>query len=210
MKNEKSQERILNLIKSRGPVTAVDLGKTLSMTSMGARQHLERMEAEGLVSSEDIRQGVGRPKRLWSLTEKAQSRFPDRHDQLTLDMLISVKDVFGEAGLDQLIEHRTQTTAKLYHELLDAHPSIEKKLQALAEIRSREGYMADIHKNDDRFIFIENHCPVCAAAKTCQGFCQSELEVFQGLFTGLARVERTEHIIKGARRCAYLITPLSD
>lgn len=207
MMNEKPQQRILNLIKSKGPITAAELGKALAVTSMGARQHLERMEADGLVCKEDIKQGVGRPKRLWKLTEKAHPHFPDRHDQLSLDMLISIKDVFGEEGMNQLIEHRTQTTAKLYHEKLDSQHSLEEKIQALVETRSQEGYMADYHKNDNSFVFIENHCPVCAAARACQGFCRSELEVFQELFDGLASVERTEHIIKGARRCCYLITP---
>ena len=144
MKNEKAQDRILQLIKTEGAKTAVELGKTLSITSMGARQHLERMEEAGLLTSEEAKLGVGRPKKLWHLAEKAQSHFPDRHDQLTVEMLISIKDVFGETGLDQLIEHRSRATARQYHEAVDAHTDLEGKVQALVEVRSAEGYMAAI------------------------------------------------------------------
>ena len=60
------------------------------------------------------------------------------------------------------------------------------------------------------WLLIENHCPICAAATACQGFCRSELEVFQQLLRGEATIERINHIIAGARRCAYRVsrTPL--
>ena len=207
MKNRKASDRILQLIKTDGPKTAGELGKTLGITSMGARQHLEKLEVEGLVTSEDFRKGVGRPKRVWALTEKAQSKFPDRHGQLTLEMLISIKNVFGETGLDQLIDHRTSSAEALYRKRLDQAQSLESKIKALVQVRSEEGYMADYEKAGDGFVFLENHCPICTAASACQNFCRSELKVFQKLFEGLAEVERTEHILRGARRCAYTITP---
>ncbi|MGI9282780.1 MAG: helix-turn-helix transcriptional regulator [Endozoicomonas sp.] len=209
MKSEKAQDRILQLLKTEGAKTAVELGKTLDITSMGARQHLERMEKEGLVSSEEVSKGVGRPKKLWLLTEKSQSHFPDRHDQLTVDMLISIKDVFGEQGLDQLIEHRSKETAQQYHEALSPQPDLESKVRALVNVRSSEGYMADYEATENGFIFFENHCPICSAASACQGFCRSELEVFEALFKGIAKVERLEHILQGARRCSYSITSIS-
>ncbi|MGE8096813.1 hypothetical protein [Pseudomonas fluorescens] len=55
-------------------------------------------------------------------------------------------------------------------------------------------------------MLIENHCPICAAATACQGFCRAELNVFEQVLQ--ARVERVEHILMNARRCAYRITPV--
>lgn len=52
---------------------------------------------------------------------------------------------------------------------------------------------------------LENHCPICAAATKCLNFCRSELQLFQQLFADIAVVSREEHIIEGARRCAYKI-----
>lgn len=124
-------------------------------------------------------------------------------------MLISIKDVFGEQGLDELIEHRSKETARQYHEALGRHTDLEGKVKALVRVRSSEGYMADYETTDEGFIFYENHCPICSAASACQGFCRSELEVFEELFEGMAKVERLEHILQGARRCAYAITLIS-
>jgi predicted ArsR family transcriptional regulator len=55
------------------------------------------------------------------------------------------------------------------------------------------------------FVLLENHCPICAAATACQGFCSSELELFRSVLGPSVTVERTEHIVGGDRRCAYRI-----
>ena len=62
--------------------------------------------------------------------------------------------------------------------------------------------MAEWHRDGETFRFLENHCPICAAARVCQRFCRDELEVFRVALSTDLRVERTEHIIAGARRCA--------
>jgi predicted ArsR family transcriptional regulator len=54
---------------------------------------------------------------------------------------------------------------------------------------------------------IEHHCPICAAAKTCQGFCRSELEVFRDVLGPNVSVERESHIVAGAPRCVYRVQP---
>jgi predicted ArsR family transcriptional regulator len=56
-------------------------------------------------------------------------------------------------------------------------------------------------------LLIENHCPICAAARACQNFCRAELEVFRQALGEGAEVTREEHLLLGARRCAYRITP---
>jgi len=61
---------------------------------------------------------------------------------------------------------------------------------------------------EEGYWFIENHCPICAAARRCQNFCRSELQLFQSLFAEQASVTREDYILDGARRCSYRITPL--
>jgi predicted ArsR family transcriptional regulator len=60
---------------------------------------------------------------------------------------------------------------------------------------------------DGSILLVENHCPICAAATTCQGLCREELSLFRSVLGDKAQVERTDHILAGARRCAYRITP---
>ena len=203
-----SQEQLLLSLKQRGPQTAKALAEQLSITTMGARQHLAALSEKGLVEeTAEVHQGRGRPVRPWQLSEKAQQRFPDSHSQVSVDLIASVRDVFGEEGLDALIDRRTQQTLKHYRQVVDKEAGLAKKVKKLAELRTAEGYMAEaVKENSKTWLLVENHCPICAAASACQGFCRSELETFQALFKNIASVERTDHILQGARRCAYIIS----
>ena len=203
---DRAQDLILFHLKTRGPQTAADVGSRLGMTPAGARQHLVKLETSGLVESADERQGRGRPRKYWRLTPRGHHRFPDRHSDLTLDLLRSMRDVFGEPGVDQLIEHRQRVSIVDYRKLVGERRSLRQKLAALAEIRSREGYMASVAQDTrESFLFVENHCPICAAAAACQGLCRSELAIFRAVLGTDVTVERIDHILAGARRCAYRI-----
>ncbi|WP_241005944.1 helix-turn-helix transcriptional regulator, partial [Aeromonas media] len=91
-----STDKILYLLKTHGPQSAAALGEQLQMTSMGARQHLTALEADGWVGFSDEARGRGRPIRLWHLTEQAWQRFPDTHSELTLQLIDDVQQLFGE------------------------------------------------------------------------------------------------------------------
>ena len=69
--------------------------------------------------------------------------------------------------------------------------------------------MAEWRADAGGFLLLENHCPICAAATACQGFCRAELAVFRAVLGPDVTVDRTEHIPAGARRCAYRIDPVS-
>src|SRR5215470_5924794 len=202
-----NSDKILFLLKTRGPATAATLAKALRITSMGARQHLSRLAEAGLVAHRDERRGVGRPRRHWHLTEKAAARFPDTHAQMTVEILGAARAVFGARGLDRLIRQREGEMLARYQAALRGARSMAERVRRLAALRSEEGYMAECVANaDGSLLLIENHCPVCAAAQACQGLCRSELEIFRSVLGGTT-VERTDHILAGARRCAYRIEP---
>lgn len=201
-----SSDKILYILKTRGPQTAQSLAAMLAMTSMGSRQHLQSLEAQGLASSYDKVEKRGRPSRYWQLTARANERFPDRHNDLTLNMIDAVKKVFGEEGLDKLISERESNALQIYHQALANCVGIEDKAHALAKIRSEEGYMATVEVDEAGVWLYENHCPICDAATSCLNFCRSELAIFSEIMGDGVCVERKEHIVSGARRCSYLLT----
>lgn len=210
----KTSEKIVSLLKVEGALTAKVLASELQLTTMGVRQHLQALEESGDISFEDKKAARGRPTRYWALTTKSNSRFPDRHEELTLQLIDSVKSVFGDSGLEQLISHREQASLDLYQTALANKEGLEDKLNALAQLRTQEGYMANVVKgsldnkicDDSVYWLLENHCPICAAASSCLNFCRSELNLFQTILADVATVSREEHIIEGARRCAYKVT----
>src|ERR1700687_5672832 len=196
-------------LKTRGPQTAAQIARRLSVTPMAVRQHLYHLKTAGLVDFIDERRKVGRPARIWKLTSAAAARFPDTHGDLTVEIISAVRAAFGEAGMDKLLAERTRRQKDEYRaRLRPAGNSLAKRAQALSEIRREQGYMAECTRMPDgSMLLVENHCPICAAAATCQGLCREELSLFRAVMGDKARVERTDHIQAGARRCAYRITP---
>jgi predicted ArsR family transcriptional regulator len=202
-------DQILFLLKTRGPKTAQQLADILELTSMGARRHLEGAEEKGLVSFEDVAEKVGRPSRRWMLTDAGHARFPDRHADLTLQLITQVRALFGEEGMERLIKARETASEAFYREAIHDSADLQERVNALALARDVEGYMAEVERRDDgSLLLVENHCPICAAARECQSFCRSELDVFRRVLGPRCQVERAEHILAGARRCAYVIKPV--
>ena len=206
--DSRAEEGVLYQLKTRGPQVAAQIARRLSVTPMAVRQHLYRLKAAGLVDFSDERRKVGRPARVWRLTGDAAARFPDTHGDLTVEIIGAVRAAFGEAGMDKLLVERTRRQKDEYRaRLRPAGSSLAKRAHALAEIRREQGYMAECTRAaDGSMLLVENHCPICAAAATCQGLCREELSLFRAVLGGKARVERIDHILAGARRCAYRIT----
>jgi predicted ArsR family transcriptional regulator len=201
-------DAILFQLKSLGEAQAETLARRLGISVQAVRQRLDRLLAENLVAYSDRAHGRGRPRRLWSLTPGAASLFPDTHAQLTVDLIGTIRSELGETGLARLLERRREQITTAYRTRLAGEPDIARKLTALADMRSGEGYMARVERlAEDGFLLVEDHCPIRAAAMTCQGFCSIELAIFQNLLGPGWRIERQDHLLTGAHRCAYRITP---
>jgi predicted ArsR family transcriptional regulator len=200
---------ILAELKVAGPQTTRALADRLGVTRQAARQQLERLAADGLVAFQTQRSGVGRPHRLWTLTETAQARFPDGHAEALVEVLAGVRDAFGEAGLARVVEHREAGMRNAYAAALAGASDWRERARRLAQARTRDGYMAEwIDRGEAGGVLVENHCPICAAARVCQGFCASELKLFRDLLGAGVAVERTDYALAGARRCAYEVRPI--
>ncbi len=203
----KTADHILHLLKRNGAQTADMLGASLSMTGMGARRHLDMLVREGLVEKYDRVEGVGRPRKFWQLTDRGHARFPDAHAELTAKMIGDIRRVFGEEGLDRLIAERERDMRLTYEKAVEGKARLLERVEALAAIRTSEGYMARVEREGENFLLIEDHCPVCTAAAACQGFCRSELFTFRMVLGPDVEIERADYLLDGGRRCSYRIAP---
>ncbi|MCC8367001.1 transcriptional regulator [Xenorhabdus sp. PB61.4] len=200
-------ERLLMLLKTQGAMQAAEAGKLLGTTGEAARQQFVKLAKEGLVEGRSETRGVGRPIQLWHLTDKGNAKFPDTHADLTVQMITIIREQLGESALDVVIQSREQEISEKYKTALKGAVALQEKIERLVKIRCQEGYMAQYFiQEDGTILFVENHCPICAAASICQSFCRTELKMFRDILQ--AQVERTEYILNDDRRCAYRITPL--
>jgi predicted ArsR family transcriptional regulator len=161
------------------------------------------------VAHEDVPGGVGRPRRTWRATPAADAFFPDSHAELAVGLVASMRKAFGEEGLERVIRERTRLQAAAYRDRLPPRDApLEDRVAALARVRKDEGYVAAVEKAPDgALLLVENHCPICAAARACPGLCAGELALFEEVLGPGVAIEREEHVLAGARRCTYRISP---
>lgn len=197
--------RFLMLLKTRGALTAGEIAKELGITAEGARLQLLKLTEEGLIQTHHESKGVGRPTQYFSLTDLGQKGFPDTHAELTVKLIQLMKETLGEEALQAVITAGEEKGKERYQQQMSQNNSLEDRLRTLTEIRTREGYMAEYSKDDEGYLLVENHCPICAAAQICQGFCVSELNTFKFILGADVNISRVSHIIAGDRRCAYRI-----
>lgn len=206
-----AKRRVIEALKRSDGETAADLATRFGLTEAALRQHLAALEASGLVEREVVRRaGPGRPGLSWHLTPLADSLFPDRHADLTVELIRSIREAVGEDGLDAVIQTRQRHQRDAYETAVGAprRRSLRDRVQRLADIRTAEGYVAEVTDGGDgSVILIEHHCPICDAAATCQGLCTSELDLFRAVLGAGVAVTRERHLLSGDDRCAYRIRP---
>jgi predicted ArsR family transcriptional regulator len=207
----RTRRAIVQLLKQEGLLDASALAQRLHISAMAVRQHLYALQDEQLVTDQEAPRPLGRPAKLWQLTPTAARLFPEAYAELTLSLLTSVTEAFGKTGLERLIALRTRQQIASYQQQMLGSTLLPQRLAALAAIRMQEGYMAEVHPQaDGSFLLCENHCPICVAAIACTGLCAQELEVFQAVLGPDVVIERTEHLVAGARRCAYRVSRRAD
>lgn len=201
--------RLLDHLKRAGPARIEALAEALGLTREAVRQHLARLEADGLVAARAQAGGRGRPARLWALTDRAQPRYPDRHADLARDLLTRIREDLGEAALERLIAEREQVARSTYRAALAGARTLSERVAVLARLRADEGYMADWRQAGPEILLTEHHCPIRAAAEVCRGFCQAELASFAEAAGPGVTVRRVEHALQGGARCVYAFSAAS-
>jgi predicted ArsR family transcriptional regulator len=88
-----SKTRILAVLKRCGQSSVDDLASALSLAPMTVRQHLTALERDELVTVAERRNGAGRPRHLYSLTERGDAAFPRRYDRFAALLLAEVQDL---------------------------------------------------------------------------------------------------------------------
>ena len=204
----KTRRAIIKLLKTEGPLGSAQLAERLGLTAMAVRLHLYTLQEEGLVTAEDRPVPVGRPAKFWRLTREADRHFPEAYAELSVALIDAMQETFGAEGLNRVLVSRRERQRAEYAKRIRPRDSLEKKLEELARVRTEEGYMADVRPDEGGgFLLVESHCPICAAANACQGFCSTELDLFRSVLGPGVEVERVEHIVSGDQRCAYRVTP---
>lgn len=202
-RGETTRRRILEALRRRGSATLQQLADAVGITRMGVHQHVKSLVASELVRVEREKNGVGRPRHRYALTEAANDVFPHRYDELAKGLVADVVAVGGAELLDRVFRERCDRLERLYRDRTSGKPLVER-VRAVAEILEENGNMADWQQVDERtFVIREHNCAICELAKGHDAACRYELALLQRLLG--AEVRRDRHMASGDDMCAYTV-----
>lgn len=199
------RRRVLYALRRRGEATAEDLAGQLEMTLSGVRQHLAALAEAGLVVSRPAPPEGRRGRRtiVYSVSPAGDAYFPKAYGELTNELLGYLGDGDSEI-VDRLFEKRRDNRIDAARRRIERHADPRAKVEELTRILDEDGYMATCEHLDDRSVIAEHNCAIWAVAQRYGQCCTSEVEFIRAVLPG-ARVERIQHMVAGASRCAYEI-----
>lgn len=176
-----TKDKILDLLKKEVSLTVNDLTDRLNITHMAVRKHLNILEKDGLIQSNEIKQPMGRPLQIYSLTEKGERLFPKNYEGISVEFLHDIKDLHGDESIHYLFKKREQRLTKEYSTRI-AQKSTHEKMNELVKIQNEKGYMANISQIDENtYELVEYNCPILAVAKEFKTACSCETQMFKNI-----------------------------
>ncbi|MEW6566713.1 MAG: ArsR family transcriptional regulator [Chloroflexota bacterium] len=197
-----SRDLILRALRVRGKCTVKDLADAAGISPVSVRHHLSNLQAEGLVTTEEVRHGVGRPRLLFALTERALELFPSRYYRLTRRLLGEIKGSLPSGTVSDLFSGVAEAMADDYADRLAGLPLAEK-LQRLVELLSEEGFAAEIEARGDELLIHELSCPYFMMGKVHPEVCLVD-QAFIARALSLP-VERVTCLLEGESRCTFAV-----
>lgn len=151
---------VVNALKRSEGLSVGDLAERLKMSYMGVKQHCIHLEKRGYLDTWRHPQRLGRPKKVYRLTEKAMALYPKASNSMTISILESVRSIYGSNVPDKLLYQHFQTEGEFYRSKIKRN-SVAERAEHLAKLREKQGYMAECHyTRGEGLRIVEYHSPI--------------------------------------------------
>jgi predicted ArsR family transcriptional regulator len=197
-----TRERVLRTLLARERCTINELAEAVEINPISVRHHIVKLEAEGLVTSEEERHGVGRPRRLYFLTEGGHEQFPTRYIRLTMRLLEQLKGAATPAFIRNLFTQMAEDMASDYRSEVRDLP-IEGKLELVRQLLTREGFNVDLEIHGDQYLIRESSCPYFHVGQDHPEVCSVDQTLISAILDIPA--QKVQCLLHGDSVCTYVI-----
>jgi predicted ArsR family transcriptional regulator len=175
-----TKQLILNLLLE-GSKTAGEVADKLKIQKSAIRTHLESLQAEQSVRSYFKIEGLGRPRKVYELTERGRELFPRKYDLILSLILQEIESTQGHEYMKKIIKSVADNMAHDIHDKIkESSSSLEESVRILNSFSNELGFMSSFYKeNEDNssstYSIISRNCIVHKIAikhqdAICHGF----------------------------------------
>jgi len=197
-----TRKKILRTLLAFPGSTINYLAEAVGINGISIRHHLTSLEAEDLVTSSEERHGVGRPRLIYSLTEKGVEEFPTSYLRLTRRLIDSLKSNMTSEQIEALFEDIGHTIAAPYKDDLDGQKP-DARMKTLASAMTKEGFIVEYTKDGKDYILTSLSCPFYAVGMNHPEVCSLDEALITDFLS--TPVEKQSCIFNGEDHCTYYI-----
>ena len=183
--------------------TINDLAKAVKINPISVRHHIGKLEAEGLVDSAEERHGVGRPRRVYYLTEAGRERFPARTIRFTNALLNQLKEQLAPELYDQLFISMADTISEKYASPDLRHLDLTERLALIEDWLTKEGFSVQVERDEKQILIKETGCPYFYVGQSHSEVCAIDKALISKVLS--ADPQRTTCLLSGDSHCTYVV-----
>ena len=193
---------ILNSLKRTQGMSVNELVTKMKMSYMGIKQHCLTLQRDGYLDTWRRPQKMGRPEMVYRLTRRTHDLFPTDSNQVTLELLKSIQEIYGPNGPEKLLYNvfeRKGATLKAKAK----GETVAERAKWLAKVRDGEGYMAQFitEEKEGGPQILECHSPILNLLDRYPIVGRLEQDMFAAVLD--TRVRREETRNSGLFECAF-------
>lgn len=197
-----TRDRIMQTLLRQPHRTINELAEAVSINPISVRHHLTNLQMEGLVSAEEERHGVGRPRLVYALTEDGMEKFPTRYLRLTTRLLAQMKESMPGPMVSKLFGQIADDLASEYSEQMRGL-SMEERLDFVKDMLGKEGFTVEWEKKGDEYQIHEISCPYYQIGVAHPEVCTVDQDLISKMLAVPAN--KIECILSGGAHCTYVV-----
>ena len=204
-----TRERVLHTLLKNHRCTINELSVEVEINPISVRHHISRLQAEGLITSEEERHGVGRPRQVYYLTEAGLEQFPTRYLRLTIRLLEQLKENLPPKMVNELFSKMAADLVEEYTQSAKMQDmSIEQRLDLIHDLLKDEGFDIEWERKDEQFFIREINCPYLHVGQNHPEICRIDQTLISTMLD--LPTEKIKCILDGDNHCTYVVPDIRN
>lgn len=181
---------ILRILREQEQLSVKELQAEIDVNASTLNEHLTDLRAMGLVDKQSEKDGPGRPRHVYFLTEEAEHLFPHAYAELASMLMDVIRSLTGEPNFRDKVADAIQSH-------LEQYDGLESALKSL-------GFYPEFVEDNEGDTLVYHQCPFHDVVKEQPSLCEIDRDVLEELTDKTVEMENS--IADGDRHCKFIMT----